>query len=128
MRRYCDDDATANERPRERHRSMACRAPGLSTPLVTMSSMTRSTIDTATSSGVGVAPGHGCSAYQCAVTSSTNMPLVERQPSTAMGTPRPPRISISASCQRISESMRSPSMSKMDAANPAGTGCGGVKR
>ena len=44
---------------------MACRAPGLSTPLVTMSSMTRSTTDTATSSGVGVAPGHGCSAYQC---------------------------------------------------------------
>ena len=83
---------------------------------------------TATSSGVGVAPGHGCSPYQCAVTSLTNMPLVERQPSAATGTPRPPRISISASCQRISESMRSPSMSKMDAANPAGTGCGGVKR
>ena len=114
--------------PRAAQSSIACSAPGLSSPLASTSSMTLSTIVTATSSGVGLAPGHGYRRYQCAVTSSTNMPLVERQPSTAKGTPRPPRISISASCQRISESTRSPSMSKMDAANPAGTGCGGVKR
>ena len=29
IRRYCDDEATASGRPRSRHRSMACSAPGL---------------------------------------------------------------------------------------------------
>ena len=58
MSRYCDDDATASGEARARaHRSMACSAPGLSSPLVTMSSITRSTIVTATSAGVG--PAHG---------------------------------------------------------------------
>ena len=35
------------------------------------------------------------------------------------GTPSPPRISISASCHNTSESISNPSMSKMDAPNPA---------
>ena len=88
--------------------------------------MTRSTMVTATSAGVG--PAHGYWAYQYSVTSPTNIPLVLRQPSRDSGTPRSPKISISASCQRISESISSPSMSKMEAENRPAAGVGALKR
>ena len=57
------------------HRSMASIGAGHEHAVVRTSSMTRSTMVTATSSGVGPA-AHGYSPCQCAVTSLTNMPLV----------------------------------------------------
>src|SRR5580658_7334644 len=47
------------------------------------------------------------------------MPLVCRLAAASSGTPSGPRISTSTSSQRCSESMRRPSMSKMDAPNGA---------
>src|ERR1700722_532625 len=54
------------------------------------------------------------------MTSFTNMPLVCRLDAASSGTPSAPRISTSTSSQRCSESMRSPSMSKMDALKARG--------
>src|ERR1700728_1648055 len=54
------------------------------------------------------------------MTSFTNMPLVCRLEAASSGTPSAPRISTSTSSQRCSESMRRPSMSKMDARKAGG--------
>src|SRR5664279_6378784 len=73
----------------------------------------RSTVTTSSRLG----PDQGKRSNQYSTTSPTNIPLVERSPVSEIGTPRSPKISSSALCQRISESIKSPSMSNRVARN-----------
>ena len=96
-------------RPRSAVTAIARSAPGRSRPLFSTRSPTRCKMRSTTSSLLG--PTQGERSRQYVTTSATNMPFVDREPSCARGTPRPPRISSSASCHKISESRSRPSMS-----------------